>query len=252
MAPAAGCPAEEIFCHLRDGAVPRRPRGPTGSAPPGAAPAAWPQEPQLASAIPFQVPQGAVGWAQVSPAGLMTECRLGAPRGDRFPRLQLFSVHQGGGISCCSVSGLASGQSSTEPILRRRAAEATDAFGHTTDETTRWAVSLAARFGSSYESLVTEATRPARLFKGPRNKNRTRYGTRLGCHDPKAARRSYGLVRSERPLRAPPSPTYRQLSYWATAQRPSTSLTKRRAGPNQPTLHPLKGTTWAAGLAVPG
>ena len=32
-------------------------------------------------------------------------------------------------------------------------------------------------FGSSYESLVTEATRPTRLFKGPRNKNRTRYGT---------------------------------------------------------------------------
>lgn len=40
---------------------PEGPRGPTGSAPPGAAPAAWPQEPQLASAIPFQVPQGAVG-----------------------------------------------------------------------------------------------------------------------------------------------------------------------------------------------
>lgn len=82
-------------------------------------------------------------------------------------------------------------------------------------------------FGSSYESPVTEATRPARLFRGPRNKNRSRYGTRFGCHDPKAARRSYGLVRSERPLRAPPSPTYRQLLYRVTAQRPSTS----RRGP---------------------
>ena len=61
------------------------------------------------------------------------KCRLGAPRGDRVPRLQLFSVHQGGGISCCSVSGLAIGQSSTEPILWRRAAEAADTFGHTTD-----------------------------------------------------------------------------------------------------------------------
>jgi len=133
MAPAAGCPSGRDFCHLRDGAVPRRPRGPTGSAPPGAAPAAWPQEPQLASAIPFQVPQGAVGWAQLSPARLVTECRLGAPRGGRPRRLQLFSVHQRGGVSCCSVSGLASGQSSTEPILQRRAAEAADALGHTTD-----------------------------------------------------------------------------------------------------------------------
>ena len=38
-------------------------------------------------------------------------------------------------------------------------------------------------FGSSYESLVTEATRPTRLFKGPRNKNRTRYGTSPLDHD---------------------------------------------------------------------
>lgn len=135
MAPAAGFPAEEIFVTVVMALSPEGPEGPTGSAPPEAAPAAWPQEPQLASAIPFQVSQGAVGWAQVSPAGLMTECRLGAPRGDRFPRRQLFSVHQGGGISCCSVSGLASGQSSTEPIFRRRAAEATDAFRHTTGKT---------------------------------------------------------------------------------------------------------------------
>lgn len=132
MAPAAGCPAEEIFVTFVMALSPEGPGGPTGSAPPAAAPAAWPQEPQLASAIPFQVPQGAVGWAHASPAGLVTECRLGAPRGDRSPGFQLFSVHQGGGISCCSVSGLASGQSSTEPILRRRAAEATDAFRHTT------------------------------------------------------------------------------------------------------------------------
>ena len=38
-------------------------------------------------------------------------------------------------------------------------------------------------FGSSYESPATEATRPTRLFKGPRNKNRTRYGTSPLVHD---------------------------------------------------------------------
>ncbi|GKD22009.1 hypothetical protein Tco_1223712, partial [Tanacetum coccineum] len=41
-----------------------------------------------------------------------------------------------------------------------------------------WADALVA-FGSSYESPVTEATGPARLFRGPRNENRTRYGTCL-------------------------------------------------------------------------
>ena len=42
---------------------------------------------------------------------------------------------------------------------------------------------MLAAFGSSYESLVTEATRPTRLFKGPRNKNRTGYGTNPLAHD---------------------------------------------------------------------
>lgn len=56
-------------------------------------------------------------------------------------------------------------------------------------------------FGSSYESLVTEATGPARLFKGPRNKNRTRYGTRISTTAWAATPPL--MVRSERPLRAP-------------------------------------------------
>ena len=64
MAPAAGCPAEEIFVTFVMAPFQNALRQ-TGWAPPGAAPAAWPQEPQLASAIPFQVPQGAVGWAHM-------------------------------------------------------------------------------------------------------------------------------------------------------------------------------------------
>lgn len=50
-----------------------------------------------------------------------------------------------------------------------------------------------AAFGSSYESLVTEATRPARLFKGPRNENRTRYGTSPLAHDPQEGRAPQAL-----------------------------------------------------------
>lgn len=64
MAPAAGFPAEEIFVTVVM-ALSQEARRPTSSAPPGAAPAARPPEPQLASAIPFQVSQGAVGWAHI-------------------------------------------------------------------------------------------------------------------------------------------------------------------------------------------
>ena len=68
--------------------------------------------------------------------------------------------------------GLASGQSSTKPIFRCRANESADAVRHTT--------ALTVAVGSSYESPVTEAFylhRPARLFRGPRNWNTSRYGT---------------------------------------------------------------------------
>lgn len=51
-------------------------------------------------------------------------------------------------------------------------------------------------FGSSYESLVTEATGPARLFKGPRNKNRQRYGTCLWTATTRRPRAAGGLVGS--------------------------------------------------------
>ena len=131
MAPAAGCPAEEIFCHLRDGAVPRRPGGPTGSAPPGAAPAAWPQEPQLASAIPFQVSQGAVGrhshhqGEKVPPRRPKRRPRPKASAIQRSPRgryLLLLSFRLG-----------------QRPVIHRAhpsapSGRAADALGHTTSE----------------------------------------------------------------------------------------------------------------------
>lgn len=75
------------------------------------------------------------------------------PSGGRFLLLLMFQ-------------GLASGQSSTEPILGCRADESADAVRHTT--------ALTVAVSSSYESPVTEAFylhRPARLYRGPRNWN---------------------------------------------------------------------------------
>jgi hypothetical protein len=77
--------------------------------------------------------------------------------------------------------------------------------------------------GSSYESPVTEATGPARLFRGPRNKNRTRYGTMpLGCHDQEAACRRR-LERAGRPLRAPRTRLLTSCLPTENPQRRSTS-----------------------------
>ncbi|KAJ0100728.1 hypothetical protein J7T55_014073 [Diaporthe amygdali] len=97
-----------------------------------------PQEPQLVSAIPFQVPQGAVD-------------KHNTPHETSIKRAV---------SPVALVSGLASGQSSTEPILRGRADVSADPVRHTTD-----ASYLGSRarggFGSSYESPVTEALRHA-------------------------------------------------------------------------------------------
>ena len=72
----------------------------------------------LASAIPFQVSQDAVGGHRY---GLReaAECRLGAPRGDRRPeRSAIQRPSAGGYLLLLFASELAIGQSSTEPIQR--------------------------------------------------------------------------------------------------------------------------------------
>ena len=193
MAPAAGCPAEEIFCHLRDGAVPRRPRGPTGSAPPGAAPAAWPQEPQLASAIPFQVPQGAVGKHRYQASGEVG--RVPPRRPKRRPRRKNHAIQLSSSGRCLLLLVFQAWPAASHPQSPSSGAEQTNPPTPSGIPLTRAPGGDAlVAFGSSYESPVTEATRPARLFRGPRNENRTRYGTvPLDCHDPKAAcRRRFG------------------------------------------------------------
>ena len=187
MTPAAGCPAEEIFCHLRDGAVPRRPRGPTGSAPPGAAPAAWPQEPQLASAIPFQVPQGAVGKHRYQASGEVG--RVPPRRPKRRPHPGTSAIQRPSRGRCLLLLVFQAWPTASHPQSPSSGAEQTDLPTPSGIPLTRAAGADAlVAFGSSYESPVTEDQLPARLFRGPRSENRTRYGTvPLDCHDPKAA-----------------------------------------------------------------
>lgn len=72
----------------------------------------------LASAIPFQVSQDAVGGHRYE-LQEVAECRLGAPRGDRRPeRSAIQRPSAGGYLLLLFASELAIGQSSTEPIRR--------------------------------------------------------------------------------------------------------------------------------------
>ena len=202
MAPAAGCPAEEIFCHLRDGAVPRRPRGPTGSAPPGAAPPAWPEEPQLASAIPFQVPQGAVGKHRYQASGEVG--RVPPRRPKRRPRRKNHAIQLSSSGRCLLLLVFQAWPAASHPQSPSSGAEQTNPPTPSGIPLTRAPGGDAlVAFGSSYESTVTEEHLPTRLFRRPRSENRTRYGTvPLDCHDPKAACRRR-VWRGGRPIRAP-------------------------------------------------
>lgn len=72
----------------------------------------------LASAIPFQISQDAVGGHRAS-FKEVAECRLGAPRGDRRPESSAIQRPSAGGyLLLLFASELAIGQSSTEPIRR--------------------------------------------------------------------------------------------------------------------------------------
>ena len=127
-------PSGRDFCHLRDGAVPRRPRGPTGSAPPGAAPAAWPQEPQLASAIPFQVPQGAVGKHRYQASGEVG--RVPPRRPKRRPLPKVAAIQRSPRGRYLLLLSFRLGQ---RPVIHRAhpsapSGRAADALGHTTSE----------------------------------------------------------------------------------------------------------------------
>jgi hypothetical protein len=63
-----------------------------GTAPPAARPAG-PDLPRAASTFPLSIPQSAVGGYGSALASV--EYRLSAPRGDRVPEVQLFSVPRG-------------------------------------------------------------------------------------------------------------------------------------------------------------
>jgi hypothetical protein len=112
MAPAAGCPAVEIFVTFVMALSPGGPEGPAGSAPPGAAPAAWPQEPHLASAIPFQVPQGAFD-RHSQHAG-----RVGVPprRPSRRPTRRTAAIQRSSAGRCLLLLGFRLGQ---RPVIHR-------------------------------------------------------------------------------------------------------------------------------------
>ena len=186
MAPAAGCPAEEIFVTFVMAPFQNALRQ-TGWAPPGAAPAAWPQEPQLASAIPFQVPQGAVGKHRYQASGEVG--RVPPRRPKRRPHPGTSAIQRPSRGRCLLLLVFQAWPTASHPQSPSSGAEQTDLPTPSGIPLTRAAGADAlVAFGSSYESPVTEATGPARLFRGPRNENRTRYGTvPLDCHDPKAA-----------------------------------------------------------------
>lgn len=92
---------------------------------------------------------------------------MGAPGGVPGPRtfcLKRRPVRAA--FSRCSVSGLASGQPSTEPILQQ--------WSPTASRQPQYAVPHAAGFlgvGVCYESIASEKNAPASLSKRPRNKH---------------------------------------------------------------------------------
>jgi hypothetical protein len=159
----------------------------TGWAPPGAALAAWPQEPQLASAIPFQVSQGAVGKHRYQASGEVG--RVPPRRPKRRPHPGTSAIQRPSRGRCLLLLVFQAWPAASHPQSPSSGAEQTNLPTPSGIPLTQaaWADVLAA-FGSSYESPVTEDQLPARLFRGPRSENRTRYGTvPLDCHDPKAA-----------------------------------------------------------------
>lgn len=168
----------------------------TGWAPPGAAPAAWPQEPQLASAIPFQVPQGAVGrHTYQAPGGVG---RVPPRRPKRRPHPGTSAIQRPSRGRCLLLLSFQAWPAASHPQSPSSGAGQTNLPTPSGIPLTRaaWADALVA-FGSSYESPVTEATGPARLFRGPRNENRTRYGTCPWTATTRRPRAAGGLVGSD-------------------------------------------------------
>lgn len=109
----------------------------------------------LASAIPFQVSQDAVGGHTYELRGVV-ECRLGAPRGDRRPeRSAIQRPSAGGYLLLLFASELAIGQSSTEPIQRLPEVNLWRPLLGVPLTQTAWAAALV-RVGTCYESPVTE------------------------------------------------------------------------------------------------
>ena len=109
----------------------------------------------LASAIPFQVSQDAVGGHR---AGFKeaAECHLGAPRGDHSPkRSAIQRPSTGGYLLLLFAEGLAIGQSSTEPIQRLPECYLWRPLLGVPLTQTAWAAALV-RIGTCYESPVTE------------------------------------------------------------------------------------------------
>lgn len=222
----------------------------TGWAPPGAAPAAWPQEPQLASAIPFQVPQGAVGKHRYQASGEVG--RVPPRRPKRRPHPGTSAIQRPSRGRCLLLLVFQAWPAASHPQSPSSGAEQTNPPTPSGIPLTQAAgADVLVTFGSSYESPVTEDQLPARLFRGPRSENRTRYGTvPLDCHDPKAAcRRRFlgGLLAAK----SSTIPAFHPTTMQVTPQRPF-NLTSKEGRARINLFTPRRGPVRAEGRAVQG
>jgi len=210
MAPAAGCPAEEIFvtfvmapspeCLATDrlGAANNSPRGVAAGATAG---------------FRYPLPGSPGRCRQAHVPGPRGVGRVPPRRPKRRPHPGTSAIQRPSRGRCLLLLVFQAWPAASHPQSPSSGAEQTNLPTPSGIPLTRAPGGDAlVAFGSSYESPVTEATRPARLFRGPRNENRTRYGTvPLDCHDPKAAcRRRVWLNRTT--AKSTPNPTFQQPS----------------------------------------
>lgn len=184
MAPAAGCPAEEIFVTfvmaLSPGGPEDQPVRRRQEQPPRRGRRSHSWLPLSPSRFPRALSAGHTYQASREVG------RVPPRRPKRRPLPKVAAIQRSPRGRYLLLLSFRLGQ---RPVIHRAhpsapSGRAADALGHTTNEAHyQRQASLIASFGSSYESPATEATRPTRLFKGPRNKNRTRYGTSPLVHD---------------------------------------------------------------------
>lgn len=230
MAPAAGCPAEEMSVTVVMALSP-----------------AWAQRPRPVrrrQEQPQRRGRRSHSWLPLSPsrfpralsAGHTCQAsrevgRVPPRRPKRRPHLGTSAIQLPSGGRCLLLLVFQAWPAASHPQSPSSGAERTDPptpSGIPPAGTLPGQRPPVARFGSSYESLVTEATGPARLFKGPRNKNRTRYGTRRWFRT-RRPRPAGCLVRSEQP---PSTSEPSLVNNCVLGNRPETfDLHSRRGGP---------------------